>query len=74
VATGVALAGALLAAGTAVGRSDPLPGLPPGPIFVAPWLGVLVILVALGCVALVGGAVASRRPRDEALVEAIRLE
>jgi CDP-diglyceride synthetase len=74
VAGGVALAGALVAAGNVVGRSDPLPDLPPGPIFVAPWLGILLILLALGCVAVVGGVIASRRPRDEALVEAIRLE
>jgi hypothetical protein len=74
VAGGVALAGALVSADNVVGHSDPRPSLPPGPIFVAPWLGVLLVLVALGCVALAGGALASRRPRDEALVEAIRLE
>ena len=74
VAAGIAVAGALVAAGNVVGRSDLLPGLPPGPTFVTPWLGILLVLVALACATLVGGAVASRRPRDEAVVEAIRLE
>ncbi|MDX6515059.1 MAG: putative transport system permease protein [Gaiellaceae bacterium] len=74
VAFVVATGGALLAAGSVVGHSDPLPLLPPSPVFAAPWLSLVVLILLLGCVAAIGGVVASRRPRDEALVEAIRLE
>jgi hypothetical protein len=74
VALAVALAGALVAARNVVGHSDPLPNLPPAPIFVAAWPGALAVAFVLACVAALGGVVASRRPRDEALVEAIRLE
>jgi CDP-diglyceride synthetase len=74
VALVVAAGGAVLAAGSVVGHSDPLPNLPPAPVFAGPWLSLSALVLLLGCVAAVGGIVASRRPRDEALVEAIRLE
>jgi hypothetical protein len=70
----VAVLGAIAAAGAIVSRSDPLPNLPPGPLFTGPWGDLLVVALVLGVVAAVGGLVASRPPRDEALVEAIRLE
>jgi CDP-diglyceride synthetase len=74
VALLVAAGGALVAAGSVVRDSDPLPNLPPAPVFAAPWLSLVELVLVLGFVAALGGLVASRRPRDEALVEAIRLE
>jgi hypothetical protein len=74
IALVAALAGALVASASIVPRSDPLPQLSPAPVFAGPWLGLAVILATLAVLTVVAGLVASRSPRDEALVEAIRLE
>jgi hypothetical protein len=74
VALVAALAGALVASASVVPHSDPLPQLAPAPVFAGPWLGLALILATLSVLTVLAGLVASRAPRDEALVEAIRLE
>jgi hypothetical protein len=74
VALAAALGGALVAAAPIVPRSDPLPQLSPAPVFAGPWLGLALVLATLAVLTVLAGLLASRPPRDEALVEAIRLE
>jgi hypothetical protein len=74
VALAVAVALTLPAARIVVGHSDPLGKFPPAPEFVPPWLALGAIGAVLAAASLLAGVVASRPPRDAAVMGALRLE
>ncbi len=69
----VALLFGLIAARVVVSNVDPLPNIPPDPLFEPPIIPFLIAAVVLAVVSVVGGALANRRAERADLAKVMRL-
>ncbi|MDQ3620568.1 MAG: ABC transporter permease [Actinomycetota bacterium] len=69
----VALLFGLIAARVVVSNVDPLPNIPPDPLFEPPLIPFLLAAAVLGVVSIIGGALANRRAERADLAEVMRL-
>ena len=73
LALGVGATTGLIGAKIVTPYLDPLPTIPPDPIWVVPWFAVMVAAIGLAVVAFAGGWLASRAARDVRLGEVLRV-